>query len=278
MVCRKDQSLGLLFIVFINDLPGQIENSVVDICADDMTLSYAQDYSNAPQSIAVELQKDITSLANWSRSNHLVMNEEKTKTMLSTGRRLKKKLDTFDIHLTMNGKKLEQVSSFELLGLTFGDELSFDVLVENLCLKLSQRIAVPSKIKRCLPHRERIIYYNAMIKPLILYESAVWTITSKENLNRVLKLQNRVTQVILDLDTSTRSVDMFKQLNWIPYYDEVKILKGTTAYKRINSESPGYLTNMLKLNSSVNSRVTRYSNLNFLGEKLKVVILLLLRL
>ena len=60
---------------------------------------------------------------------------------------------------------------------------------------------------------------------------------------------------------------MFKQLNWIPYYDEVKILKATTAYKRINSESPDYLTNMLKLNSSVNSGVTRYSNLNFLCPK-----------
>ncbi len=30
----------------------------------------------------------------------------------------------------------------------------------------------------------------------------------------------------------------------------MKILKATTAYKRINSESPDYLANMLKLNSS----------------------------
>lgn len=97
----------LLFIVFINDLPGQIEHSVVDIYADDTTLSCAHDYSNAPQSIVVELQKDITSLANWSKSNHLVMNEEKTKTILVTGKRLKKKLDTFDIHLSLNGKNLE---------------------------------------------------------------------------------------------------------------------------------------------------------------------------
>ena len=159
----------LLFIVLINDLPGQIERSVVDMYADDTTLSYAHDYSSAPQSIIVKLQKDITSLANWSRSNQLVMNEEKTKTMLVTGRRLQKKLDTFDLHLSMNGKNLEQVSSFKLLGLTFDDELSFDVHVEKLCTKLSQRIAVLSKIKRCLPHRERIIYYNAMIKSVILY-------------------------------------------------------------------------------------------------------------
>ena len=203
----------LLFTVFTNDLPGQIERSVVDMYADDTTLSHAHDYSNAPQSIVVELQKDITSLTNWSRFNHLVMNEEKTKTMLVTGRRLQKKLDTFDIHLSMNGKNLEQVSSFKLLGLTLDDELSFDVHVEKLCTKLSQRIAVLSKIKRCLPHRERIIYYNAMIKPVILYGSTVWTVTSKENLNRVLKLQKRAARVILDMDTSARSVDMLKQLD-----------------------------------------------------------------
>ena len=92
----------LLFIILINELPDQSEYSVADIYADDTTLSYAHDYSTAPQSITVKLQKDITSLsANWSRINHLVMlmNEEKTKTMLLTGRRLKKKLDTFDIDL-----------------------------------------------------------------------------------------------------------------------------------------------------------------------------------
>ena len=71
------------------------------------------------------------------------------------------------------------------------------------------------------------------------------------------------------MDTSARSVDMFKQLDWIPYYDEVKIFKAAIAYKRINSESPGYLTNMLKLNSIVNNRVTRYSNLNSLCPKYK---------
>ena len=202
----------LLFIVFINDLPSQTECSVVDMYADDTTLSSAHDYSSAPQSVIVELQKDITSLANWSRSNHLVMNEEKTKTMLVTGRRLQKELDTFDLHLSINGKNLEQVSSFKLLGLTFDDELSFDVHVEKLCTKLSQRIAVLSKIKRGLPHKERIIHYNAMIKSVILYGSTVWTVTSKENLNRVLKSQKRAARVILDMDTSARSVDISSNL------------------------------------------------------------------
>ena len=127
---------------------------------------------------------------------------EKTKTMLVTGRHLQKKLDTFDIHLRMNGKNLEQVSLLKLLGLTFDDELSFDVHVEKLCTKLSQKSAVLSKIKRYLTHRECIIYYNAMIKPVILYGSTVRAVTSKENLNRVFKFQKRAARVILDMDTS----------------------------------------------------------------------------
>ncbi|CAB4015701.1 Hypothetical predicted protein, partial [Paramuricea clavata] len=105
----------------------QIKHSVADIYADDTTLSYAHDYSSAPQSITVELQKDITNLADWSRVNHMVLNEEKTKTLLIAGKRLKKKMDTLDIDLMLNGKKLQQVTSFKLLGVTLDDELSFDI-------------------------------------------------------------------------------------------------------------------------------------------------------
>jgi hypothetical protein len=53
----------------------------------------------------------------------------------------------------------------------------------------------------------------------------------KGKLDRVsLKSQKRAARVILDLNASARSVNMFKQLNWIPYYDDVKILEATTAY------------------------------------------------
>ncbi len=57
-----------------------------------------------------------------------------------------KQLNTLDIDLILNEEKREQVSLFKLLGVTLDDELSFDVHVDNLCKKLSQRIAVLSKI------------------------------------------------------------------------------------------------------------------------------------
>ena len=65
----------------------------------------------------------------------MVLNEEKTKTLLIAGKRLKKEVDILDIDLTLNGEKLEQVTSFNLLGVTYDNDLSFDVHVDNICKK-----------------------------------------------------------------------------------------------------------------------------------------------
>ena len=42
-------------------------------------------------------------------------------------------------------------------------------------------------------------------------------------------------------------------------------MKCALLYKRIQLKVPGYLIEQLKLNSSVNSRNTRFSNLNYLN-------------
>ena len=66
--------------------------------------------------------------------------------------------------------------------------------------KVSLRIAVLNKIKRSLPLAERKLYFNALIKPIMLYGSCAGCTASEENVNRVSKLQKRAAQVILDAD------------------------------------------------------------------------------
>ena len=48
----------LLFLVFINDLPTAVGHSVVDIYADDTTLSYSSDVRNAPDTLSTSLQRE----------------------------------------------------------------------------------------------------------------------------------------------------------------------------------------------------------------------------
>ena len=103
--------------------------------------------------------------------------------------------------------------------------LTFDVHVEELCKMLSQRIAVLRKIRRFIPIEQRILYYNAMIKQVMLYGSTIWSNCSADNLTRILKLQKRAARVILGADTRSNSVNLFNKLGWLPFYDEAKVNK-----------------------------------------------------
>ena len=56
----------------------------------------------------------------------------------------------------------------KLLGVKTDCKLSFDAQIDDLYKTLSQRIAVLSRIKKFIPLKERMAYYNAMIKEVML--------------------------------------------------------------------------------------------------------------
>ena len=68
--------------------------------------------------------------------------------------------------------------------------------------------------------------------------------------------------MILNAPAKSRSVDLFNTLNWIPFYRESHINQCALIYKRLKENTPNYLKELLILNSSMNTRNTRYCNLN----------------
>ncbi len=133
----------------------------------------------------------------------MVINSRKTKCLMITGKRLNKKLADLSLKLTVQGTAVDQVGAQKLLGVTLDQFLNFNEHVDQLCKKLSQRIAVLRKIRRYLPIGERILYYSAVIKQPMLYGSTVWTSCSTENINKVFRHQKRV--------------ELFKTLDWFHF-------------------------------------------------------------
>ena len=68
----------LLFIIFVNDLPNSVSQSIVDIYADDTTLSTSAVVSDLP-AIQQRLQDDINKIADWTSDKKMVLNASKTK-------------------------------------------------------------------------------------------------------------------------------------------------------------------------------------------------------
>ena len=215
----------------------------------------------------------------------MVTNAAKTKCLLVTGKRIPCKLDNCSLELKLVNSDIEQVDSQKLLGVTIDKHLlSFYVHVEELCKKLSQRIAVLRKIRRLIPIEKRILHYNALIKQVMLYGSTIWSNCSAGNLTRilklklfpralfpgwksalgtiVLKLQKRAARVSLGADTRSNSVNLFNKLGWLPFYVEAKVNKCSLVLTCLQGNCPSYVYDLLKCNADLHTRSGRYRALN----------------
>ena len=84
-----------------------------------------------------------------------------------------------DIDVIVNGKKLSNVDSPTLLGVEIDSKLSFNEHIEKVCKKLASRIAILRKIRACLPLKQRLQFYNSIIRPVMSYANVVWEIAIK---------------------------------------------------------------------------------------------------
>ena len=201
----------LLFVIFINDLPLYI-NMQVDLFADDTTHLASADYTCIDE-LKEKLSHEVSNVDDWTTVIKLLRDSLKTKikTILITGKRLKTKLTTADqeLHIELNGTHLEQVDHVKLLGLELDEELSFNYHVQSLSKKISKRIGILNRIKSYLSRAEQVLFYNAMIKPLILYCYISWSSCNKDNVNKISRLQKRFSRIILDAEPRHSTVDFF---------------------------------------------------------------------
>ena len=97
-----------------------------------------------------------------------------------------------------------------------------------------------------------------------MYASQVWTLCNKEALERVPCMQKQVARIILEAQGTSRTVALFNNLSWIPFYNEGYIKRCEQPCKRINGTLPDCLNASLRKNSDAHSRTTRNCNLNLL--------------
>ena len=82
-----------------------------------------------------------------------------------------------------------------------------------------------------LPH------FDVICDLLLNRPTATWNLFVNYN----LRLQKRAARVILSADTKANSVDLVRELNWLPFFHEAKINKCALVYKRLNGMSQIYV-------------------------------------
>ena len=57
----------------------------------------------------------------------------------------------------------------------------------------------------------------------MLHVNQVWTLCNKETLERVLRMQKQTVRIFLEAQSTSRTVTLFNNLSWIPFYNEAYI-------------------------------------------------------
>ena len=76
-------------------------------------------------------------------------------------------------------------------------------------------------------------------------------------------MQKRAARIILDAERTTRTLTMFNELNRILFFIEAYINRCSIAFWRLEGTTPDYINSILKTNSEIHNRSTRFANLNF---------------
>ena len=202
-------STGLYFRLsnvfnIINGLPLVLKTDVTstDLYADDTT---AYDIQSNMQTLKQTLQNALLLLNKWCRDNGMVINTDKIKVMLITSRQKLSHLPQNNLELNFNDVDLKLSSNEKILGVQIEENLLWNSHFQYISNTIASSLWLLSQIKLFLSVDDKLLFYNAYIRPHIEYCSVIWGNSTNLNIKKMTKLQRRACK--LPLGSEYRHLD-----------------------------------------------------------------------
>ena len=131
----------LLFLLYIADLPGLLQNELVGY-ADDSTLLCRIPHPCDRSSVAASLTDDLALINDWCCRWDMLVNPSKTRGMFIFRSRT---VEPLFPDLVIDGSVVEMVSELKLLGVILDTKLMFEKQVKSIAGSASRRVGILRK-------------------------------------------------------------------------------------------------------------------------------------
>jgi hypothetical protein len=244
-----------LFILFTSDLPFCLRNTVHYSYADDTQLGYAADLNNLSQAQAM-LEEDFGRISQWSASNLLKLNAEKTCFFIAHSPRMH--IPT--VTLNLQGSAIKADKSVKVLGVTFDSHLTFERHADIIASKTSSFLRMLGARRKKIPRRVLIALCNAYVNSRLLYGLPI--LASVPAIPRRYQvLQNYAVRTIFGLSRFAHVSALRQQLRWNTVAQLAVMRFSVIMYKALNGVGPQYLFVRLANYAADHSFLTRASTL-----------------
>jgi len=246
----------LLFLIYVNDLANSSKLGEFIIYADDTNIIYAhKDKARLFNILNTELQK----VSDWFSNNRLAINTEKTNFVLFKERNTD---NSPDYSVKINGKTVKQTDKVKFLGVEIQSNLSWDAHCQTKANRMSQSLAILSKLKNQLPSSALELIYHSLIESHLNYGIVAWGNTTKQSLKRLQIIQKRAIRTVCKQKYNSHTDPLFRQLKILKVDDIFKVSCCKLYWKKINGQLPHFHSLQLITNNEmqVSDRVTRQSD------------------
>ena len=171
----------ILFLIFINDLPGNL-NSKVRLFADDCVLCRSIRRSEDQQI----LQDDVNKFDQWEEAWLMTFNVAKCHSMRVTKHSLQKQIIR---DYSLHNQVLENVPSAKYLGITITDDLDWGQHINNVTSNATETLGFLRPNLTMAPKETKVAAYKALVHPQLEYAAHIWNPNHQTEINKIEKVQ-----------------------------------------------------------------------------------------
>ena len=170
------------------------------------------------------------------QANRLSLNNDKTKILIFDS-------NPAQAAVLINVKKdltlvFCECKSQKYLGLVVDSRLNFYEHIEYIKKKVAKRIGAMYRSKNLLPIKYRKTFANALMLPQFDYLDIIWSRTSKTKLNELDVIYKKVAKIALNVDMKESSMEVYKQMKWLPLHLRRQLHLSTYVYRIVNQTCP----------------------------------------
>jgi hypothetical protein len=198
----------LLFLIYVNDLPNCSTSGEFIIYADDTNIIFTH---KDKAKLLENINKEISHIANWFNCNKLSINTDKTNFMLFKDNNMN---ECSALAVKINGCTINRTNKVKFLGVEIQSDLSWNAHCNTKANKMSQSLAVLSKVKHLLPKSAMLSIYHSLIESHINYSILSWGKTCQRQINRVRTIQKRAVRIICKQRYNSHTDPLFRDYNY----------------------------------------------------------------
>ena len=243
----------LLFILYINDLHIYLQNSHVNLYADDTAISVSGTNLDV---IKLKMQTELDEAGKWFNRNELTLNVSKTKIMFfGTHMSLQ---GTEKIEIKYNKEIVQHVDKYKYLGIMLDPRLTFSKHIEHMRAKTMYRIGVISRARKHISQAVAVMLYKSLVIPVYDYCDIIYDTLTLEDACALQRMQNCALRAILQEDSYASVHTMHNDLHIEWLRERRECHTAHFVYKCLNEMFPN-IPIWYILVSKVSTRVTRSS-------------------